>query len=201
MKIVSLCGSLGSGSANRAALTHAGEHIVATCQTDRMVDAPIDHIPTFDPRRADEPPEAVRVFGALLESADGVMLAAPEYAGGLAGGMKNALDWMVGSASIYHRPFVILSAGTTGGIYAIDQLVRTLSWQGVLVVDTLGIAAPRTKIDSSGRVFDVDTARDIEQWADHLVRAVSGDSGSLLKRVSDVVSRFGIDPARFGDLG
>lgn len=201
MNIVSLCGSLGSGSANRAALTHAGEHIVAAGQAERIVDALIDHIPIFDPRRADEPPEAVRAFGATLESADGVMLAAPEYAGGLAGGMKNALDWLVGSASIYHRPFVILSAGTTGGVYTIDQLVRTLSWQGALVVDTLGIAAPRTKIESSGRIFDIDTARNIERWADHLVNAVSGDSDSLLKRVSDVVMPFGIDPARFGDLG
>jgi chromate reductase, NAD(P)H dehydrogenase (quinone) len=129
-----------------------------------------------------------------------VLLAAPEYAGGLAGGIKNALDWLVGSASIYRRPIAILSAGTTGGEFAIDQLVRTLSWQGALPVGTLSIRAPRTKMKHGIGFVDADTVHAISEWADQLVAATSMTSDAVLDRVASVVTPFGIDPARFGDL-
>jgi len=164
------------------------------------VEASLDGIPVFDPRRADEPPHAVQALSDLLRSADGVLIAAPEYAGGLSGGTKTALDWMVGLSSLYHRPVAVLSAGTTGGEFAIEQLIRTLSWQGALVVHTLGIDAPRTKIDDSGSVVDEDLRLSIERWADGLVAAIGADGPGLLAMVDRVVSPLGIDSARFGDL-
>jgi chromate reductase, NAD(P)H dehydrogenase (quinone) len=68
----------------------------------------------------------------------------PEYAGGLPGWVKNITDWMVGAAAFYERPVAIASAATAGGTNAIEQLVRTLTWQGAYVVATVGIAAPLT---------------------------------------------------------
>jgi chromate reductase, NAD(P)H dehydrogenase (quinone) len=195
-----MCGSFGQRSANGAALEHAGRYIVGTGRHVSVVSAALEAVPVFDPRLANEPPVAVVELSEMLTKADGVMIAAPEYAGGLAGGTKTALDWMVGLASLYRRPVVVMSAGTTGGEFAIDQLVRTLSWQGALVVGTLGIAAPRTKIDDSGRVVDSETARSIERWSDHLLAAIAAEPRGLRHRVSEVVTRYGIDAERFGDL-
>lgn len=113
-----MCGSTGRASTNRSALTHASEHIVAHGHVPDVVEAALDDVPVFDPRLADDPPDTVIELSTAFETADGVMLAAPEYAGGLAGGTKTALDWMVGLASLYHRPVVVLSAGTTGGEHA-----------------------------------------------------------------------------------
>lgn len=200
MKIVSICGSPGEQSSNLAALRHAHARLRDTDVVVECVEASIEGVPVFDPRVADEPPIAVRELSDLLASADGVMIAAPEYAGGLSGGTKTALDWMVGLSSLYHRPITVLSAGTTGGQFAIEQLVRTLSWQGALVVRTLGIEAPRTKIDPSGHVFDPELRSSIEQWADALGAAVRADGAELLAMVHRVVSPLGIDTARFGDL-
>lgn len=198
MKIVSICGSPGAESSNLAALHHAQAHLAKA--SVECVEASLDGIPVFDPRAADEPPAAVRELSELVASADGVMIGAPEYAGGLSGGTKTALDWMVGLSSLYHRPIVVLSAGTTGGEFAIEQLVRTLSWQGALVVGTLGIEAPRTKIESSGRVSDPELRSSIERWADELTAAVRAENEGLLAMVDRVVSPLGIDVARFGDL-
>ena len=195
-----MCGSLGSSSANRAALDLAVERLKLNEITEAIVDVPIADVPMLNPELVDDPPAAVADMRCHLESADGVLLAAPEYAGGLAGGMKNALDWLVGSSSLYHRPVVVLSAGTTGSEFAIEQLVRTLSWQGALTVGVLGISAPRTKMTPGTGFVDPETVEAIEGLADILVAAVEMDGASLLETVSRAVSPFGIDPARFGDL-
>ena len=160
----------------------------------------LDAIPPFRPDLVDDAPEAVVAFRADLESADGLLVAAPEYAGGLAGIAKNALDWLVGSSSLHHRPVGVLSAGTTGGAYAVEQLVRTISWQGGLVVATLGIDAPRTKRDATGAITDAATIRAIGDWAGRVVAAVREPGAARLARVAAVVEPFGIDPGRFGDL-
>jgi chromate reductase, NAD(P)H dehydrogenase (quinone) len=199
MRIASMCGSLGVGSTNRAALRVAVEHLQSTGRTSNVTDIALTEVPMFDPARVEDPPPEVAERRSVLEHADGLLLAAPEYAGGLAGGMKNALDWLVGSGSIYHRPVAVLSAGTTGGGFALEQLVRTLSWQGALVIDSLGISAPNTKSGPAG-FKDAETITTIQRWAERLVDAVSMTPLQLLKRVTDVVTPFGIDPSRFGDL-
>lgn len=198
MRIVSLCGSPGASSANRAALRHAQAHLASSAI--ECVEASLEDVGVFDPRLADQPPVAIQQLSTLLTEADAVMIAAPEYAGGLSGGMKTTLDWMVGLSSLYHRPVAVLSAGTTGGVFAIEQLVRTLSWQGALVVGALGIEAPRTKIDETGSIVDADLRLELDQWADSLVSSVEAEGERLLEMVEAVVSPFGIDTARFGDL-
>ncbi len=89
-----------------------------------------------------------------IAEADVVLLAVPEYAGGMAGALKNALDWIVGSGELYRKPVALISAGTSGGSNARRTAAQTLSWQGAYVVADLGIAAPRTKFDAGGTVHD-----------------------------------------------
>jgi chromate reductase, NAD(P)H dehydrogenase (quinone) len=195
--VVSWCGSLGSRSANSAALEVALTHLATTGVETALVEG-LESIPAFLPGSVDHPPAEVARFRTTIEEADAILLAAPEYAGGLAGVIKNALDWMVGSASLYEKPVAVLSAGTTGGGYALEQLVRTLSWQGAFVVATLGIAAPRTKMDDEGTYTDPATRDQIRSWAGALVAAHGATPADRLAIVSGIVSRYGIDPARFG---
>ncbi len=198
MKVAAINGSLGAVSSNGAALSVAVEHL-GRLGVDAVVIGELEHIPAFLPDTADDPPPRVRALAGALHGCDALMIAAPEYAGGLSGAVKNALDWQVGMSSLYHRPVAVLSSGTTGGPFAVEQLVRTLSWQGALVVATLGVAAPRTKM-TGDRFTDQATLDDIAAWADHLVAAAAGDATARLDMVTTIVSRYGIDPARFGDL-
>ncbi len=190
-------GSLGPRSANAAALDVAAAHLATVGVDTRWVDH-LREIPAFRPDQVEDPPPSVVALRAALEAADGVLLAAPEYAGGVAGSTKNALDWLVGSGSVHHRLVGVLSAGTTGGEFALEQLVRTLSWQGALVVATLGIEAPRTKVDGDGVIADPATISDIERWADAVVDAHGTSPATKLRLVAPIVEPLGIDPARFG---
>src|SRR6478735_5656925 len=164
MRIGTWSGSLGGGSANAAALTAAGDALAARGVEVVAIEGLAD-IPPFRADLVDDAPDPVRTFRAAVESVDGLLVAAPEYAGGVAGVVKNALDWLVGSGSLYHRVAGVASVGTTGGTFAIEQLVRTISWQGGLVVATLPIASPRTKQDAAGAFTDVTTVDAIAAWA------------------------------------
>ena len=198
MNVVTVCGSLGQGSSNRAALDVAVGWLEASAIGAEDA-PPFDGIAAFAPEAVDHPPPPVTQLRALLESADVVLFSAPEYAGGVAGSTKNALDWMVGSGSLYHKVVAVMSVGTTGGEHAIEQLVRTLSWQGALVVSVLGVAAPKTKMER-GRFTDPAAIEDIERWAKTAIDAHRGSVSDLFRLVSGIVSRYGIDPARFGEL-
>ena len=114
-------------------------------------------IPAFNVDHDDEHIEVVEDWRHRVDTADVVLVGAPEYAGGVAGAVKNAFDWLVGSGNIYRKPIAVISAGTSGGRYARQAMAQTLTWQGAYVVAELGITAPRTKSDDRGRLTDVPT--------------------------------------------
>ena len=153
VRVLLVCGSLQRRSANRAALdvvrAIAIEHGATVEEFDALAD-----IPAFDFTRQDEPIAAVTEWRRRVAEADVIVMAAPEYAGGLAGVAKNALDWLVGSGDLYRKPVAVVTAGTSGGLHARRQLVQTLTWQGAYVVAELGIAVPRTKSNQRGQIID-----------------------------------------------
>ena len=65
---------------------------------------------------------------------------------------------------------------------------------------TLGIASPRTKVDESGAFTDPPTIFAIQHCVDALTAAATGTPADRRAMVTAVVTRHGIDPARFGDL-
>jgi NAD(P)H-dependent FMN reductase len=70
------------------------------------------HLPPFDGSEA-LPPE-VEEFRSLIASADGVIICTPEYAFGIPGALKNALDWTVGQGDLMNKPTALITASTGG---------------------------------------------------------------------------------------
>jgi chromate reductase, NAD(P)H dehydrogenase (quinone) len=173
-RVLLVCGSLQRASANRAALDVARASL-STSGVEVSEFEGLGSIP-LNPDRGGDPDEAVRAFRAQIGAADAVLIGAPEYAGAVAGVVKNALDWIVGSGDLYGKPVALLSAGTSGGVFARRDLVRTLSWQGAHVVASLGIDAASTKsvsdAEGSRRFTDPTTLNEIEALASSLVATV-----------------------------
>jgi NAD(P)H-dependent FMN reductase len=187
-----LCGSLQAHSANRAALAVARAHLERT--EGVVVDefTGLGELPILNP---DEPDgnAAVARLRAQLGASDGVLIASPEYGGAIAGGIKNALDWIVGSGELYGKPVVALSAGTSGGWYANQHLLQSLTWRGAIPVARVGIAAPRPKMDADGNFVDPGTIAEIEEAAQRLVHASTLPREELLALARRIVRDAGIE--------
>jgi chromate reductase, NAD(P)H dehydrogenase (quinone) len=193
-RLMTLCGSLQRRSSNRAALAVVTSVAVTAGATvddyDRLAE-----IPAFDPDRADEPLDVVDDWRQRVTTADVVLVAAPEYAGGIAGAVKNAFDWLVSAGSIYRKPVGLISAGTSGGLHAREAMAQTLTWQGAYVVAELGIAAPRTKSDSEGQFTDAPTVAALASLTEALLAAPARPADELADRARRVVSALGVDSA------
>jgi NAD(P)H-dependent FMN reductase len=91
-------------------------------------------LPHFNPDdEQGDLPEIVAELRRSVGEADGLVLSTPEYAHGLPGSFKNALDWLVGSVTFPGKP-IMLVFGSAASIHApasLREVLRTMS--GVLV--------------------------------------------------------------------
>ncbi len=190
--MLTVCGSLQARSANRSVLEAATAVAVAAGAVvddfDRLAE-----IPAFDPDRNDEASDVVDDWRRRVAAADVVLVASPEYAGAVAGAVKNAFDWLVGSGTAYRKPVAVVSAGTSGGVFARQMMIQTLTWQGAYVVAELGIAAPRTKSDDAGRLNDPPTLAAVASLTDVLLSAPSLAADELVALATQVVGGQHID--------
>ena len=191
-RVLTICGSFHPASANRAALDVATRFLRAQPAIEVCDSISVARLAPLDPQQLDVPPEAVALFRREVDEAHAVLVAGPEYAGGVAGSLKNALDWCVGSGGFYGKPVVVMSAGTSGGAFAIEQLARTLLWQGAHVVAHVGIAGPKSKSDGAGRLVDPGTLDAIDAACATLVEALTLSDGERARRASATGVELGI---------
>ena len=74
-------------------------------------------------------PAPVLAFRQALRAADGLMICSPEYAHGVSGVMKNALDWLVGSGELEGKPILLLNASPRSA-FAHPALLETVRVMG-----------------------------------------------------------------------
>jgi NAD(P)H-dependent FMN reductase len=143
VKILGISGSLSASSANTAVLALAATRLPAPDKL--VVHPPLDALPHFNPDHDTDPaPAPVTALRAAVADADAVVVATPEYAGGMPGVLKNALDWLVGSGELFGKRAVVVSAASSRerGAGARQSVESTLTMQGALVCDSFTVVAP-----------------------------------------------------------
>lgn len=131
LRLLAVCGSLRRASSNLALLQAAALVALPELSVERFR---LDALPLFNPDLEAEMPLAVRAWRAAIAAADGVLISSPEYAHGVSGVMKNALDWLVSGPEFVGKPVALLDA-TTRTEHAPAQLVETLRTMSAVVVD------------------------------------------------------------------
>ena len=111
--ILAVSGSLRQSSHNPAALG-APARAAARSGIGVQFDDSLRNLPHFDPDLEADPPQSVQRFRATCARAEAVLFAVPEYAFGIPGAFKNALDWTVGSGALYRKPVAVLSVALPG---------------------------------------------------------------------------------------
>ena len=129
--VLPLSGSLRKSSLNTAMLT-----LAADCMPPGLRMSPhrgLGDLPLFNPDLMNEPPSVGRLRGEIAR-ADAVIIASPEYAHGVSGVMKNALDWMVSTGVFVDKPVVLWNASPRASI-ALAALRATLVVMSACLVD------------------------------------------------------------------
>jgi chromate reductase len=146
--VLALSGSLRVGSSN-AALLRAAIALAPPSLSIALDEQSIGALPHFSPDLdSDDPPAAVRAFRQRLGAAEGVIVCSPEYAHGVPGALKNALDWIVSSGELMDKPVLLVNASPAGGQYAQAALAETLTVMSAVVLPA-SLTKPflRTKLD------------------------------------------------------
>jgi chromate reductase len=108
--ILAISGSLRRASTNTAALEALAR--LAPEGVKVLVYGDLATLPPFNPDNdiEDKPkPEPVETLRALVDASDALVIAAPEYAHGLPGALKNALDWLVASETFAGKPTALIN--------------------------------------------------------------------------------------------
>lgn len=122
-------------------------------------------LPHFNPDDDIDPaPGPVAEFRRLLRASDGILICTPEYAMGVPGSLKNALDWTVSSSDLSGRPVMLVTA-SLGGEKSHASLLGTLGMIEAKVADGTAVLVPfaRTKVDAEGRITDPEAKAAIER--------------------------------------
>jgi chromate reductase len=124
MHLLALSGSLRAASSNSALLESAAA--LAPAGVTISISRLIPDLPHFSPDLEPQLPAAARAFRAEVAAADGLLISCPEYAHGVPGSFKNALDWLVGGPEFLNKPVAFFNVSARGS-YALASLRETVS--------------------------------------------------------------------------
>ena len=140
MQILAISGSLRASSTNTALLKAAAA--LAPDEIELSIFRGLGDLPLFNPDLdTGVPPAAVAQFRSQLQESSGVIITSPEYAHGVPGVLKNALDWLVASGELYQKPVALFNASLRGN-YAQASLVETLTVMNARIVAEACITMP-----------------------------------------------------------
>jgi chromate reductase, NAD(P)H dehydrogenase (quinone) len=133
MRILAISGSLRARSSNRAVLEAA--RALAPTGTDVHLFEGLAGLPHFNPDADIEPlPPAVAAWRAEIARADALLFCSPEYARGVPGSLKNAIDWLVSGFEIIGKPIASINASPLSSLGQ-ESLLATLRTIGAVVED------------------------------------------------------------------
>jgi chromate reductase, NAD(P)H dehydrogenase (quinone) len=108
MRILAISGSLRSMSANTAVL--AAARTLAPSGVDIIIYEGLGDLPHFNPDLdGKNPPQSVFEWRYQVGLADALLISSPEYAHGVPGSLKNALDWLVASVEFPGKAVALLN--------------------------------------------------------------------------------------------
>jgi NAD(P)H-dependent FMN reductase len=173
MRILAICGSLRTRSSNLAALEAATR--LAPPPLDIVLYRGLAGLPHFNPDLDGEnPPEPVMALREAVAGANALIICSPEYARGVAGAMKNALDWLVSSTEFPGKPAAVINASPRAS-HADAALRLTLETMSAEVIEDASITLPLLgrNLDAQGIIADRELSGSLRTALQALARAIS----------------------------
>jgi chromate reductase, NAD(P)H dehydrogenase (quinone) len=176
VKLLALSGSLRAASTNTATLEALSA--LAPPGVEIPLYRDLGALPLFNPDDDEQaPPPAVAALRALVGSAAGLIIAAPEYAHGVPGALKNALDWLVASDAFPGKPVAMINTAPRS-FHAQSALRETLATMSARLIPEAFVALPLTgkMVDAAEIAANPRFAAALRAALDAFIEAIRGDA-------------------------
>jgi len=148
IRILAISGSLRAASSNTTLLTAAASLLPP--QVTMTFYQGLGGLPHFNPDLDVEPlPTPVRDLREQVGAAAGLLISTPEYARGVPGSLKNALDWLVSGSEFPDKPIALFNASQRS-VHAQESLRLTLRTMSGRLIEEACITVPLlgTRLDA-----------------------------------------------------
>jgi chromate reductase, NAD(P)H dehydrogenase (quinone) len=172
-RLLAISGSLRAVSLNTAVLRAAAS--LAPSGTEILLYTGMGNLPAFNPDLDnDARPDVVQMFRRKIGLADGLLISSPEYARGVPGSLKNALDWLVSSSEFPGKPIALIQTSPRA-VDAPAQLRLILTTMSARLVDEAFITLPLLgrSLDAEDIVADSSLAAPLRGALEAFVEAIS----------------------------
>jgi NAD(P)H-dependent FMN reductase len=160
IKLLALSGSLRKDSFNTSALkalTQLAPDVVTVSIFS------LEKLPLFNPDREDEYIDSVATLKSMLKSSDGLIIASPEYAHGVTGVIKNALDWLVSGDEFVDKPIMLVNTSprASHAQISLKEILKTMSGK---LVENAHVTIPLlgSQLDAHGILMDANISNKLK---------------------------------------
>ena len=194
IKILAISGSTRKASSNlnliKAIADLTSEFFITT-----IFDG-LSELPHFNPNLDNENVAyQVTDFRRQLREADGILICSPEYAIGVPGTLKNAIDWTVSSMEFSKKPVALITASLSGEKAHSSLLGTLLIIEARMTADTqLLISFVKTKVSSECKIIDNETLNSINKLIQSLTEIIINEKDELL--TAPILMNEGINSAK-----
>ena len=168
MNILAICGSINKSSSNLNILNAIRKFLKQETQWNYFK---IEELPFFDPQLQFDKalPESVQTLRSLAQTSDFIVISTPEYAHGIPGVLKNALEWLICEETMKKKVAIIIGS-PSGGEFVKDYLTETIRTMDLLPADnrTLIITSARSDIASDGEILNEELEIKIKKFVHDL---------------------------------
>ncbi|KAA1173982.1 NAD(P)H-dependent oxidoreductase [Marinobacter salinexigens] len=192
IKIATICGSVRPGNYTSMVLDLALDELgtypdveVTPLYLDNL-DLPLPGLPARNP-------EAIEAFQNSVKGATGILLASPEYHGGISSPMKLAIDNLGFPSLLANKPVSLLgvAAGVIGAIKSTEQLRAICAHVGALPLPAVvSVAKVQQLFDSEGNCQDEGMEKLIRSSASNLIDHIK-DTVCAKKSLEEVLRQLG----------
>jgi chromate reductase, NAD(P)H dehydrogenase (quinone) len=174
MKVLAISGSLRRDSHNTALLRAAAELVPPPVELEIF-----DGLKSVEPYDEDDDrgggPAGARRLREAIESADAILIAAPEYNSSIPGQLKNAIDWAsrpLRNNALWGKPVAVVGASTGmfGAVWSQAEVRKTAAASGARVIEKdLPVGHADEAFTDDGRLADAELRERYVEILDELI--------------------------------
>ncbi|GAP97981.1 NADPH-dependent FMN reductase [Leptolyngbya sp. NIES-2104] len=159
--ILAISGSLRQVSSNTALLQAA--IVLLPEGVEMKLYSGLGDLPHFNPDLEPTEPPSVTELRSLVKWADGLVISSPEYAHGIPGVLKNALDWLVSGEEFVGKPVALFNASPRA-IHAQSSLTEIVTTMAGHIVPEASVTVSLLgkNLDAAGIMADPEISGELK---------------------------------------